>query len=74
MVDAQILNESTQKPIFGCYIFGRFWFFVVLENKQYGISDAYDATQLDDLSEIMVILKKVKIHIHEELGLPAPTN
>ena len=72
MVDAQILNEDTQKPLFGCYMIGRFWFFIVLIEKSYSVSKSYDATQTDDLSEIVVILERVKIHIHKELGLPAP--
>ncbi len=72
MVDAQILNEDIKKPLFGCYMIGRFWFFVVLVEKSYSISKSYDATQTDDLSEIVVILERVKIHIHKELGLPAP--
>ena len=72
MVDAQILNEDTKKPLFGCYMIGRLWFFIVLIEKQYSISKAYDATQTDDLSEIIIILERVKIHIHKELGLPAP--
>ncbi len=72
MVDAQILNDDTKKPLFGCYMIGRFWFFVVLIEKSYSISKSYDATQTDDLSEIVVILERVKIHIHKELGLPAP--
>ena len=73
MVDAQILNEDIKKPSFGCYVIGRFWFFIVLIEKSYSVSNAYDATQTDDLSEIVVILERVKIHIHKELGLPAPT-
>jgi hypothetical protein len=73
MVDAQILNEDIKKPLFGCYMIGRFWFFVVLIEKSYSVSKSYDATQTDDLSEIVVILERVKIHIHKELGLPAPT-
>ena len=72
MVDAQILNENIKKPLFGCYMIGRFWFFIVLIEKSYSVSNAYDATQTDDLSEIVVILERVKIHIHKELGLPAP--
>ena len=72
MVDAQILNEDTKKPLFGCYMIGRLWFFIVLIEKHYSISRVYDATQTDDLSEIVVILERVKIHIHKELGLPAP--
>ncbi len=73
MVDAQILNEDTKKPLFGCYMIGRFWFFVVLIEKNYSVSNAYDATQTNALSEIITILERVKIHIHKELGLPAPT-
>ena len=73
MVDAQILNEDAKKPLFGCYMIGCFWFFVVLIAKSYSVSKSYDATQVDDLSEIVEILERVKIHIHKELGLPAPT-
>ena len=72
MVDAQILNQTPEKPLFGCYMIGRFWFFIILENKKYSLSKAYDATQTDDLSEIIEILEKVKIYIHKDLGLPAP--
>lgn len=72
MINAQILNEDTKKPLFGCYMIGRFWFFVVLIEKNYSVSNAYDATQTSALSEIVVILERVKIHIHKELGLPAP--
>lgn len=72
MVDAQILNEDTKKPLFGCYMIGRFWFFVILIEKEYSVSKSYDATQTDDLSEIVVILERVKIHINKELGLPVP--
>jgi hypothetical protein len=70
MIDAQILNEAPQEPIFGCYNIGRIWFFVVLIGKEYGVSRAYDATQTDDLTDMVAILKKVKAYIHEQLGLP----
>ena len=72
MVDAQILNETPEKPLFGCYMIGRLWFFIVLKKNIYSVSRAYDATQTDDLGEIFAILEKVKAHIHKELGLPAP--
>jgi hypothetical protein len=73
MVDVQTLNENPTKPLYGCYIIGRFWFFVVLEGKQYGVSRAYDATQTDDLTAMVEILQKIKINIHQELGLALPT-
>jgi hypothetical protein len=72
MVDVQTLNENPTKPLYGCYIIGRFWFFVVLEDKQYGVSRAYDATQIDDLTAMVEILQKIKINIHKELGLELP--
>jgi hypothetical protein len=70
MVDAQILNDDTQKPLYGCYTLGRFWFFVVLAGKEYGISRAYDATQTDDMNAMIYILERVREHIHKELNLP----
>lgn len=70
MVEAQIMNGTPQKPLFGCYNIGRIWFFVLLVGKEYGVSRAYDATQTDDLTDMVAILKKVKVYIHQELGLP----
>ena len=72
MVDVQSLNPNPAKPLHGCYIIGRLWFFVVLEDKQYSVSRAYDATQTDDLTAMVEILHKVKINIHKELGLELP--
>ncbi len=71
MVDAQILNETSKKPIYGCYNIGRLWFFVILQHKEYSVSRAYDATQEDDMSDMIVIFKRVKNYIHQELGLPS---
>ncbi len=70
MVDVQLLNEDPKKPLYGCYVVGRLWFFVVLEDKTYGVSRAYDATQTDDLTTMVEILYQTKAYIHQELGLP----
>ncbi|MDX2303409.1 MAG: hypothetical protein NW226_11445 [Microscillaceae bacterium] len=72
MVDVQMLNNNPQKPLYGCYTIGRLWFFVVLLGKEYSVSRAYDATQTDDLSAMVIILERVKEYIHRELGLPYP--
>ena len=46
MVGAQ--RQNTQPlPLYGCYVLGRNWFFVVLEDNQYAVSDAFVATQED---------------------------
>jgi hypothetical protein len=72
MVDAQIMNNQPSQILYGCYNIGRLWFFVALLGKEYAVSRAYDATQTDDLTDMVAILKKVKVYIHEQLGLPAP--
>jgi hypothetical protein len=58
MVVAQKLNNDNQ-PIYGCYVMGRFWFFVVLEGIEYSTSLAYDATK-NEIGDIFGILKNTK--------------
>ena len=47
-------------PIHGCYVVGRFWFFVILDENKYSVSLAYDATKIDELKEIFAILTELK--------------
>ncbi|MCI5144338.1 MAG: hypothetical protein D3923_02145 [Candidatus Electrothrix sp. AR3] len=68
MVAAQKLNNDDQ-PVYGCYVMGRLWFFVLLDGQDYAASLAYDATK-DDLNEIFSLLKKTKGIIAELIGLP----
>lgn len=70
MMEAQSRNDNVEQPLYGCYTIGRFWFFVLLKGKEYGVSRAYDATQSDDMSDMVVILKKVERHIHEVMQIP----
>ncbi len=58
MVAVQRLNNN-QKSLYGAYIIGRQWFFVILDQKDYSISRAYDATEAD-IFEIFSILKNLK--------------
>lgn len=58
MLVAQVLNEH-HHPIYGCYVKGRDWFFMVLHGKQYAISEPYIATR-DDVFDIFRILKALK--------------
>jgi hypothetical protein len=58
MVAAQSRNEINI-PIFGTYISGRNWFFVLLDDQNYCLSDAYVASS-DDVYTIFNILKKCK--------------
>ncbi len=61
MLAVQALNAN-DKPIYGCYVLGRNWFFVLLQNKHYTISDAYVATQ-SDIFTIFKLLVEVKQYI-----------
>jgi hypothetical protein len=68
MVVAQLHNE-VDMPIYGCYVVGRFWFFVLLHGKNYSVSLAYDATKQDELREIFAILTEVKHSINRHLKI-----
>ncbi|MEM7539047.1 MAG: hypothetical protein AAF639_43215 [Chloroflexota bacterium] len=58
MLVAQKLNQN-ETPIYGCYIVGRQWHFLVLEGTQYVISRDYMAST-DELFEIFRVLKALK--------------
>ena len=46
-------------PLYGCYVLGRNWFFVVLDGAQYAVSDALVATQ-DDIFRIYSAMHEVQ--------------
>lgn len=59
MLAAQILNDEPS-AIFGGYVVGRFWFFAILEGKNYTLSQALDVTKVADLHQITYCLRKIK--------------
>ncbi len=61
MLAARTLNGD-DAPMYGCYIVGRNWFFVVLEGRNYAVSDAFVATQ-DDIFQIVAILQATKRYV-----------
>ena len=69
MLAAQVLNKNG-KPLFGGYIIGRNWFFGVLEDKVYTISNAFNATEKEDLYKIIFILRRLKNIISAQLMTP----
>ncbi len=58
MVAAQYLNAD-DLPIYGAYTEGRFWYFVILNGKEYATTNAYNASN-DDIYKIFSILWKIK--------------
>jgi len=63
MLVAQELNNN-KKPIYGVVVKGKIWEFIILEGKEYAISNAYKATD-EELFEIVKLLKHLKTIIEE---------
>jgi hypothetical protein len=65
MLVAQAKNDSNN-PIYGAYVQGRFWFFAVLEDKHYTLSESFDATKEPDAQKIVLILRNLQKIILEK--------
>jgi hypothetical protein len=66
MLAAQALNDN-DNPVYGCYVIGRSWNFMVLVGKEYAISNVYTCTT-DELLDIFRILKGLKSIIEKKLS------
>ncbi|MEZ4860377.1 MAG: hypothetical protein R3C14_03690 [Caldilineaceae bacterium] len=64
MLVGQQLNPKPD-PIYGCYVIGRDWFFMVLQDNHYAISNGHNALQRPELIEILCILKVLKTIVGE---------
>lgn len=58
MVAAHTANRRTH-PVYGAYVIGRHWYFVILDGQTYAESLAYDATK-DEIFAIASILRQTK--------------
>ena len=65
-VIAQELNQDNQ-PVYGCVVFGELWHFMVVHGSEYALSEGYQATNTDDLQKILLILRKFKDILYNEL-------
>ncbi len=68
MLVGQTLNEN-QEVVYGCYVIGRNWYFMVLKGKEYAISRDYSATQPDDILDIVKILKALRSILFKKLNI-----
>jgi hypothetical protein len=59
MILAQSLNTDG-KPLYGCWVQGKFWHFTVLLGTDYAVSRSFDATVATQLLQIVSILNKLK--------------
>jgi hypothetical protein len=66
MITVQALNQDNN-PIYGVYVVGKLWRFIVLTGKSYTFSDAFVATK-KDIFEIYKILKGLRHEIEALLN------
>lgn len=66
MLISQVLNNN-QKPVYGCYVQGRYWFFSVLLGREYTISTGFDSSIKQGAVKIIMILRKLNQIIFEKL-------
>jgi hypothetical protein len=55
-----VLENQGIMPIYGAWLVGNQWRFTVLDQNQYAYSRYYDATNSEDLHQIVYILRKLK--------------
>ncbi len=67
MLVGQTLNDDNS-IIYGCYVIGRSWYFMVLKGKEFAISRDYSATH-DDIYDIVKILKSLKNILFAKLDI-----
>ena len=63
MLAAMILSQEINKdnkPIYGCWLQGKNWNFTVLNGLEYCVSSQFDATDPNDLLQIVFVLRKLK--------------
>ena len=67
-VAAQRLNADGQ-PLYGCYVVGSYWRFVLLEGQTYSVSQGYDASDAGELRIIWSALMNTKQLIEERVQI-----
>jgi len=64
---AQEMNHDEQ-PIYGCYVIGEMWYFMIVNGREYAIDKGLNALKSEELEKIFLILKKVKNIIIKRLA------
>ena len=62
-------KNNDEKPIYGCYVQGRFWFFSILEGKNYIISEPFNSAKIDDVQKVIFILRRLNEIILQRLAI-----
>ncbi len=67
LIEAFLIGQTKNSrpiPLYGVEIVGAIWRFVIMEGKEYCISEAFESTKRTNLMQIIAILRKFK-HILE---------
>jgi len=62
MLVARELNQSND-PVYGCYVIGKYWSFLVLEGESYCLSQGYDVTDETEIQIVWAILNQTKKYV-----------
>lgn len=63
MLAVQTLKGNLNQPVYGCYVVGQNWYFLMsLMGKEYAISAAYSAVT-DEVFHIFALLKTLKTRV-----------
>ncbi len=68
MLVAQTLNQEPNEILYGSFVVGADWYFMILKGKEYSISLPYSTTKEIELLQIYQILKTLKIRLFTMLG------
>jgi hypothetical protein len=66
MLVGQAKNGKPEDPIYGCYVIGQNWYFLVLVDKYYTVATPF-ATTNDEIFDVFKILKTLKMIIEERV-------
>ncbi len=60
-------KNGGKAPIYGCYVVGRLWYFMVLKGKEFAISKSFSADD-EDIFEIVKALKALRDILFEKIN------
>lgn len=61
-------KNNNDKFVYGCYVQGRNWYFCLLDGKKYVISKGFDSSEMEEVHQIIFILRKINTIIKERLN------
>lgn len=60
------------KPVYGCYVVERDWYFMTLEGREYAITKGHNALDSEELPDIFRLLKALRQIVSERVAATSP--